>query len=202
MKFKPMVLLLESEIREREEKRRWYRDLGDAEKARHFRRLLVKRDWRDLMYCFDSDRLLEGFAEFLQPWLLTFVGGKHFSIVLRYFWRNSEANWRSQNAWADAFQTAKRIDGAVTPVDFELKHFGSYLDLIVAYRGCGPMNVRGLSWTVNPQVAEQFRHQAGMIQGDGQVVRGEVSKTDVLAYMKSQNQYELIVVPDLIKVLT
>lgn len=195
LKFEPLRPLSEQELSHRQSKRQFYRDLDDKDKALHFRRLLTARDWVELLYVFDPTAIIQGFREYLEPMLLKLDGGRQFSAALRYYWRNSEENWRSQGEWEDAFRTAKTLDDAVTTVGFELARFNSLPNPVSVYRGCGEQNRSGLSWTISMAVAQYFAGQAKIAQGQGLVLCGNVQKTAVLAYMESQHQYELIIPP-------
>jgi hypothetical protein len=75
----------------------------------------------------------------------------------------------------------------------ERKSFDA-LDNGVIYRGCGPGNRDGYSWTLD---LEQARFFAGHHSGKSMVLRGEFDKADAIAYFGSEQ--EIFIAPERVR---
>src|SRR5437868_5247299 len=124
----PIRIMTEKESAERLSKRQQFGKLTKAEKDGRLTKLILTEQWREVLYCFEPTALLEEFNSRLNIQLQGWQGGRHYSTVLRFFWRNTEENWRNQAGWMEAFRTAKKIDRTVTKVPFELEHFNDLPD--------------------------------------------------------------------------
>lgn len=68
-------------------------------------------------------------------------------------------------------------------------------DTIVVYRGCGPQNKAGLSWTLDQSKARWF---AGRLKRRGDrcfVLKRSIGKHRVLAYFSGRSESEIVVAP-------
>ena len=75
--------------------------------------------------------------------------------------------------------------------------FGQALDIlpdeIIVYRGCYQHNKRGLCWTLDRAIAEQFPSYLRYKQeGQPLLVKGRVKKTDVIAFKGGREEAEII----------
>jgi hypothetical protein len=70
--------------------------------------------------------------------------------------------------------------------------FDALPDILTVYRGCGPRNMLGASWTTNKMVAEKFPFLARYWVDEPLLVTGKVKKKNVLAYKLGRNENEII----------
>lgn len=70
-------------------------------------------------------------------------------------------------------------------------------DEITLYRGvrAGSSNVKAMSWTTDPKVAEWFSNRFSSDKGAGDVYCARIRKKDVLAYFLGRSEQELVVNP-------
>jgi hypothetical protein len=68
---------------------------------------------------------------------------------------------------------------------------------LIVYRGGDPFTVKkGIAWTLNPKVARSFANGAGeRIPRNGVVIKGEVDRFDILAYLTGRKESEVIIDP-------
>lgn len=97
--------------------------------------------------------------------------------------------------WKELFarQTGSGPRSAMSPGDLAV--FDTLPDMLVAYRGARPTQVRGLSWTLDIEVANFFASRCA----EGQVYVAHIPKRDVLAYLNEEEHWrsesEIIVLP-------
>jgi hypothetical protein len=65
-------------------------------------------------------------------------------------------------------------------------------DRLTVYRGCGPHNMLGLSWSLDQQIAARFPFLNRYRQGDPMLVTGKVRKHHVLALKLDRDEAEVI----------
>ena len=128
------------------------------------------------------------------------------------YWRGSDPD-DTRPEFEALFRTAYAMQPAVAKsLEFHPLHDGPELgyrnDLnpFTVYRGepnhqnkwtYDPSTVGGLSWTLNPKVANKFATGATLRQRcSGKVIRATVLYSEVLAYITGRGEEELIVPPD------
>ena len=63
---------------------------------------------------------------------------------------------------------------------------------VTIYRGCGPSNALGASWSTKRSVAEKFPFLARFRAKNPMLVTAKVKKGNILAYKLDRNEYEVI----------
>ena len=115
------------------------------------------------------------FLKYAEPYL----SQKDFSRILADAWTQTEAPHNDPNLM--------EID--------EYKQFKELENTVTVYRGVTPYNadnLKGLSWTLNPETAEWFANRFG---DDGTVYEAQIEKSHIYAYFSSRNESEIIVDP-------
>jgi hypothetical protein len=66
---------------------------------------------------------------------------------------------------------------------------------VTVYRGGAPLEP-GIAWSTDPKIARKFANGAGLrVRTHGEVIRGEVHRKHVLAYITGRGEAEVIVDP-------
>jgi len=138
--------------------------------------------------------VLQDFAEFMDD--------KTYWDVVANIWTDSENLWQNEDEWRDLWQADRegRLEYAMD--DDDKLVYSNLPETITVYRGCiQGENEDGMSWTTAFQVAEFFAKRFAEIrEGDPIILCGEVSKEDVLAYSQGRNEFEVIVLPEKVRV--
>lgn len=132
------------------------------------------------------------FLKYAEPYL----SRKDFSEILSDVWIQIEAPHNDPN-----FSTSKLIglfrkaDPVYLMETDEYEQFKELEDMVTVYRGVTPYNadnLKGLSWTLNPETAEWF---ANRFDEDGTVYEAQIDKAHIYAYFSHRNESEVIVDP-------
>ena len=65
-------------------------------------------------------------------------------------------------------------------------------DIVDLFRGCGPGNRMGLSWSLDRAVAEKFPQYVRYRQQEPSVLHARVKKADVVAYFSERDESEVV----------
>lgn len=65
-------------------------------------------------------------------------------------------------------------------------------DMVTIYRGVRVNNYKGLSWTIDKQLAEWFAKRFGVNGEKGYVFTGQIKKKDIIAFFDSRNEEEVV----------
>lgn len=100
------------------------------------------------------------------------------------------------NIWSQR-KTLKTLLGTKGPIhemmdDDELEAFEKLPDVITVYRGCGPMNKIGASWSLKREVAEAFPFRPKYMIKYPALVTGEVKKKNIIALKLDREEHEVI----------
>ncbi len=71
-------------------------------------------------------------------------------------------------------------------------------EIVTIYRGCGPMNEQGWSWTLDEEQAEWFAQRVPGSSGDlfgGLVLIAECQRSAIIAYLSGRGEDEIIIDP-------
>lgn len=93
--------------------------------------------------------------------------------------------------------TLRRVLGVAGPLlpmmdTGEQTAFGALADKLTVYRGCSVRFLRGVSWSLNPDVARGFIKLARYRVSDPVLVTATVRKQDVLAIKLDRQEEEII----------
>jgi hypothetical protein len=75
----------------------------------------------------------------------------------------------------------------------ERRVFDALPDVVTVYRGCGPHNQHGLSWSLSREIAVGFPFLHRYKQTEPMLVTARVQKDDILAYKNGRDEQEVIV---------
>lgn len=132
------------------------------------------------------------FLKYAEPYL----SQKDFSQILSDVWIQTEAPHSDPNfSMGDLVKLFKKTDPAFLMKEDEYERFRNLDDTLTVYRGVTPHNadnLKGLSWTLNPEAAEWF---ANRFDEEGTVYEAQIEKSHIYAYFSSRNESEIIVDP-------
>ena len=132
------------------------------------------------------------FLKYAEPYL----SQKDFSEILSDMWIQTEAPHNDPNFSTNKLiGLFKKADPACLMETDEYERFKEFENMITVYRGVTPHNadnLKGLSWTLNPETAEWF---ANRFDEDGTVYEAQIDKSHIYAYFSRRNESEVIVDP-------
>jgi hypothetical protein len=94
-------------------------------------------------------------------------------------------------------ELAQFIDGYAPALPMmtasERRVFHALPETVTVYRGCGPDNQYGISWSLSREIAAGFPFLNRYMQAEPLLVTATVAKDDILAYKNGRNEQEVIV---------
>ncbi|GFI56556.1 hypothetical protein IMSAG013_01619 [Clostridiales bacterium] len=153
---------------------------------------LNKSDSADQIFSLLTKLYRMVFLKYSEPYL----SKKDFSRILADVWIQTEAPHNDPNFSTNKLiGLFKKADPIYLMESDEYKQFNELDETITVYRGVTPYNadnLKGLSWTLNPQTAKWFANRFGE---DGTVYEAQIDKSHIYAYFSSRNESEIIVDP-------
>lgn len=124
-----------------------------------------------------------------------FMSKKDFSEFLSYCWVEQENPNQDKNvSKRECISYFKKADKKVLMSEEDFKYYNNIKDKVVVYRGVAIGRERlGLSWTDDLQKATWFQNRFNHGEDRGYLLRAVVDKSNVLAYLNSRNERELVV---------
>jgi len=148
-----------------------------------------------------------------RPYRLQMLANYEHNMTARVFWKTFADVWMdSENLWQDTRLIRRMLssprphrDHAMTAE--ERRALKKMPDTLTIYRGfSGEGTPRGWSWTVNREKGEWFaRRPPGPLQdspSDPTLVEATVKKADVIAYFTGRNEWEIVVDPRKVKIVS
>ena len=112
--------------------------------------------------------------------------------VVKDWYTQTEIVYQNLQLWIDTF---KSIKNTKLLMDYdELNYFNNLPEKIVIYRG--GVSKRGISWTLNKDIAEWFANRFRAINKGGQLFEKKVYKNDCIAYFNDREEEEIIYIGD------
>ncbi len=145
-----------------------------------------------------------------KPYRLTFLkyakeylSQADFSGMLAEAWIASEAPNLDRNIGKNGLLSMfRQADPALLMTEEERNELEMLDNPVTVYRGVtsyNSKNIKVLSWTLDPDVAEWFAHR---FDGVGTVYQAEIGKKDIFAFFNRRNESEVIVNPQHLKNIT
>ncbi|WP_409188491.1 hypothetical protein [Bradyrhizobium sp. RDM4] len=130
--------------------------------------------------------------------LTAFEEPKVFWQVFHENWSGCDNTWVLQDEILDALEWFG-LDG-VDMTDEQLAFLSGLAtdrySRITVYRGCSRERIRGLSWTTNAKIAQEFaRGHRGIGVPDPVVVKAKVRKSNVITVISNREEEEVILNP-------
>jgi len=129
--------------------------------------------------------------------ILTLTEGRPAIEFMELFaagWCSCDDNWRLMPEIRHRLQAAKEIDFRQFLIQEDRQWFDGLPDRLKVYRGCERGREHGLSWTVDPDVAQSFaRGHRGVTNAELRVVACEIDKRDVLFATNERLEFELLI---------
>jgi len=127
-------------------------------------------------------RLIEKDLEDSQYWKL-----------LSYIWIDSENIWQNQKEWKKLLKSRRRDTRSFMDTEEDRTAFKNLPEEFVVYRGCiQGLNDKGLSYTLNAEVAEKFANRSFHLART--VISRKVRKSQVFAYLNTRSEEEIILI--------
>ena len=76
----------------------------------------------------------------------------------------------------------------------ELEYYNNLPETVKIYRGVavGRAEQQGLSWTCNYETAKWFSQRFDRADEKGYIIKGEIAKKDIFAYLNGRNEDEIL----------
>ena len=114
--------------------------------------------------------------------------------TLSWVWTNTENFQQHKKLWLKLFW-AKRDHRDRFMNQTERQVFENLGDRISIYRGHSSKSERGISYTLDYEIAQWFAKRFA-IRGQGQVTTRTINKREAFAYLNSRNEHEILVIPE------
>jgi len=125
-------------------------------------------------------------------YLQNILSEQEYINVVKDWYTQTEIVYQDLQLWIDTF---KSIKNTKLLMDYdELNYFNNLPEKIVIYRG--GVSKRGISWTLNKDIAEWFANRFRAINKGGQLFEKKVYKNDCIAYFNDREEEEIIYIGD------
>jgi len=125
------------------------------------------------------------------------------------YWQHLRQTWMEvENLW----QYRDLIPGLLAPPHRDKSHRHLMMDEAerrllnglplecIIYRGCGPANEQGWSWTLSAEQAEWFAERSPGRNG-GVVLEGECHRLDIIAFLDGRGEDEILIDPEDVRIV-
>jgi len=125
-------------------------------------------------------------------YLQNILSEQEYINVVKDWYTQTEIVYQDLQLWIDTF---KSIKNTKLLMDYdELNYFNNLPEKIVIYRG--GVSKRGISWTLDKDIAEWFANRFKAINKGGQLFEKKVFKNDCIAYFNGREEEEIIYIGD------
>lgn len=117
---------------------------------------------------------------------------KTVSLILKYWSIIENINHDTNVKQEQILELFKSVKREKVMNKSNLNHYESLPDEITIFRGVhedSPSNIKGFSWSLNPEVANVFAYRYGC---KGNIYRASIKKEDVFFYVGDREEEELI----------
>jgi len=119
--------------------------------------------------------------------------GAEYWQAVAWTWANSENIHQNRRRWRWAIWLADEPERTAVMEEEEHAALVALPDQIVVWRGTRHVkSARGMSWTVDRGKATWFARRFEIRRTKPLLVRGRVTKADVLAYFSGRNESEIV----------
>lgn len=146
---------------------------------------LAEKDYSGYVYLHEKPYRINAFLEIEDK-----LSNKDYWELLSDVWVNSENIWQNLATWKELL-TDNRSGKMHFMNAEERKKLRSLPDVVTVYRGCTNKNKNGLSYTLDKNRAIFFTKYR--FAKDGRVIKKEVPKTKIFAYLNGRNEDEIII---------
>lgn len=120
------------------------------------------------------------------------LSNEEYWQLLSKVWIDSENLWQHHDRFPSYFNAIRPKRYLLMTQKERNKLLNEFDDVVTIYRGCGPDNEDGWSWTTQLKVAEWF---AKRFANDDYVITMKCNKSDILALLQSRSEDEIIIDP-------
>jgi len=156
---------------------------------------VAQGDWEKVLWLYEKPWRIAKVLE-LSP----LMGDREYWQAVRFGWEISENCWQYRDDLPSLFHPTRRRAGTrkhlMTP--YERRVLSGLPGVVTIYRGCGPENVAGWSWTLSRRKAEWFARRfctPELAAFCGLLVVGRCSKRHILAYFSGRREREIVIDP-------
>ena len=131
------------------------------------------------------------FLKFIKPYL----SKNDFEKILIEQWIMSENPNQDANITIEEFvQWFSQADRKNLMEKDELEYYNNLPETVKIYRGVavGRAEQQGLSWTCNYETAKWFSQRFDRADEKGYIIKGEIAKKDIFAYLNGRNEDEIL----------
>jgi hypothetical protein len=125
-------------------------------------------------------------------YLQNILSEQEYVDVVKDWYTQTEIVYQDLQLWIDTFKSIKN-NKLLMDYD-ELNYFNNLPKKIIIYRG--GVSKRGISWTLDKDIAEWFANRFKAINKGGQLFEKKVFKNDCIAYFNGREEKEIIYLGD------
>lgn len=153
----------------------------------------AQSNWTLYIYLHERPYRLSAFSEIENN-----LRDTEYWSLLGSIYSDSENIWQMLTEWEDLLSSPRPSRQSFMSED-DLAKFNALPESMTIYRGFnGRGTESGLSWTLNKEQAVWFARRFDL--PDGQVAVGSALKSDVIGYLGSRNEDEIVINPDYVQI--
>jgi len=120
-----------------------------------------------------------------------------FWKVFHHCWSSFDDTWALNRALLQSLSFHNAEDPARYHMDRKQATFYNALpDVITVFRGCSKERIRGMSWTTDVAVAEEFaRGHRGMSPSNHAVAQARIPKSEIFTVLVHREEREIVLNP-------
>jgi hypothetical protein len=173
---------------------------GLALKQKSIAEHYAKAELESLVFLFERPYRLDGLLQAL-PLIGPLIDDKTYWKVVRRVWTDSEnvhENWATwKKVWRGDIERQRLVSRQMATRDEDRAALAAMPDELQVWHGEEHPKRVGMSWTLDRRTAVWFAGRFGK-QG-GKLYEGVVRRSDVIAYITSRGEEEILVEPDTVK---
>ena len=158
-------------------------------KKRRLEKALADGAFQEAISCYERPYRVQAFHN-----LSIQMPDDQYWEILSWVWTDAENFYQNKKLWLKLFW-AKRDHRERFMNESERLVFESLGDCFFVYRGHSSKSGKGISYTLDSEIAEWFAKKSA-IRGPGQVSIREVEKTEIFAYLNKRGEHEILIIPE------
>ena len=154
-------------------------------------------DWGLVLALHERPYRIDAFTEITH--LMT---DREYWEALAWLWTDSENIRETADVWEEMI-LSDRPEREAMMTEEEAVALAAMPEEILVYQGHTSERSDGLSWTVRENIALWFARRFALLESDQPAVTyGRAYKRDVIAYFMGRNEYEVLLLPEHVEVIT
>lgn len=149
------------------------------------------RSWETYVYLHERPYRLMAFRNICRE-----LKDRQYWELLGNIYTDTENFWQERDGWIECLTVDRKARTHLMDAA-ERARKNSLPARITAYRGyCEDGQLDGISWTLDPSVAQFFATRLAQTDQDCFIATTEIRKRDVIAYFDGRNEDEIVVLPE------